>query len=123
MNMKGNIGFDFLGFTIRQFPLGKNQSGKKTNGKTLGFKTLIIPSKEKVKTHNLKIGQTIHKHKSSPQATLIKELNPIIRGWTNYYATVVSKEIFSICDNIVYQQLRRWAYRRHPKQKQPLDCR
>jgi RNA-directed DNA polymerase len=33
-------GFDFLGFEIRQYPVGKHHSGKQ-NGKRLGFKTLI----------------------------------------------------------------------------------
>ncbi len=46
---------------------------------------------------------------------MIKELNPIIRGWSNYYATQCSKETFSYCDHILYQQLKRWAERRHPK--------
>jgi RNA-directed DNA polymerase len=88
----GNIGFDFLGFTIRQFPVGKYQTGKSTNGSPLGFKTLIKPSKKKVKAQIEKLGKVVRKHKSSPQAALIKELNPIIKGWANYYATVCSKE-------------------------------
>jgi len=111
---EGNVGFNFLGFTVRQFPVGKNNSGK-CNGNLLGFKTLIKPSDEKVKAHNKKINLIIRKHKSSPQITLIKELNPIIRGWSNYYATVVSKETFSSCDATNYAQLKRWAERRHPK--------
>ncbi|MDJ0567971.1 MAG: hypothetical protein QNJ53_02885 [Pleurocapsa sp. MO_192.B19] len=42
-------GFDFLGFNIRQFPVGKYQSGKDNHGRKLGFKTLIRPSEESVK--------------------------------------------------------------------------
>jgi RNA-directed DNA polymerase len=111
---QGNVGFDFLGFTIRQFPVGKNQSGKNPKGRKLGFKTLIKPSNKKIKVHIKRMNQVISQHKSSPQIGLIKELNPIIKGWSNYYATVVSKETFSSCDNITYNQLRRWANRRHP---------
>ncbi len=33
-------GFDFLGFQVRQYPVGKDHSGKH-NGKRLGFKTII----------------------------------------------------------------------------------
>ena len=47
----GNIGFDFLGFTFRQFPAGKHHSAKSTNGKLLGIKTIIKPSKDKIKAH------------------------------------------------------------------------
>ena len=112
---EGNTGFDFLGFTIRQFPVGKHHSGKIKGGKRLGFKTIIKPSKEKTKAHIENIGKVIDKHKSSPQICLIKELNPIIRGWANFYRTVCSKEIFSYCDYILYQQLKRWTQRRHPK--------
>ncbi|MGK7933665.1 MAG: group II intron reverse transcriptase/maturase, partial [Microcystaceae cyanobacterium] len=111
---KGNVGFDFLGFTVRQFSVGKHHSGKGTNKKILGFKTIIKPSKEKIKAHIEKLGKVIDKHKSSPQIALINELNPIIRGWSNYYRAVCSKKIFSYCDHILYQQLKRWAERRHP---------
>jgi RNA-directed DNA polymerase len=112
---EGNIGFDFLGFNIRQYPVGKRQSGKSTNGNQLGFKTIIKPSKSKIKAHLKKVGDIIRKHKASSQMTMIKELNPIIRGWSNYYSTVCSKETFNYCDHIIYQQLKRWGTRRHPK--------
>ncbi|MBR8828682.1 MAG: HNH endonuclease, partial [Gomphosphaeria aponina SAG 52.96 = DSM 107014] len=87
---------------------------KSTQGELLGFKTIITPSKEKVKTHIKKVGEVIDKHNCTPQEALIKQLNPIIRGWSNYYSTVVSKETYSECDNIIYSQLKRWGERRHP---------
>ena len=108
----GNTGFDFLGFNIRQYPIGKHHSGK-CNGNILGFKTITKPSKDKIKAHIKKLGEVIDKHKASPQIALIRELNPIIRGWANYYRTVCSKEIYSYCDFKLYQQLKRWAERRH----------
>jgi RNA-directed DNA polymerase len=111
---EGNIGFDFLGFNIRQYDVGQTHSGNKTNGVSLGFKTIIKPSSEKIKTHIKRIGDVIRKHKTSPQIALIRELNPIIRGWAKYYSTVCSKEVYSKCDSMVYQQLKRWAERRHP---------
>jgi RNA-directed DNA polymerase len=111
----GNVGFDFLGFTIRQFPVGKCNSGKLTNGDLLGFKTIIKPSDSKIKKHLEKTGEIIKGHKSAPQEALISRLNPIIRGWSNYYSTVCSKEEYSYCDSIMYQQIKRWAERRHPR--------
>jgi RNA-directed DNA polymerase len=112
---EGNIGFDFLGFNIRQYPVGKRHSGKSSNRNQLGFKTIIEPSKDKVKAHLKKIGDVIRNHKSAPQEALIKELNPIIRGWSNYYSSVCSKKTYAKCDHIIYQQLKRWGERRHPK--------
>jgi RNA-directed DNA polymerase len=107
-------GFDFLGFNIRQYKVGKHQSGKNTNGKKLGFKTIIKPSKEKVKRHYQKIADTCDTYKNAKQEVLISKLTPIIRGWSNYYKTVVSKETFSKLTSLTYSRLARWGYRRHP---------
>jgi RNA-directed DNA polymerase len=107
-------GFDFLGFTIRQFKVGKYQSGENAQRKKLGFKTIIKPSAKKIKTHLEKIAEIIDAHKAASQAALISHLNPIIRGWSNYYSTVCSKEIYSKLDFLMYQKLRRWANLRHP---------
>ncbi|MBR8826925.1 MAG: group II intron reverse transcriptase/maturase, partial [Gomphosphaeria aponina SAG 52.96 = DSM 107014] len=63
---EGKTGFDFLGFTVRQFPVGKTHSKQ-------GFKTIITPSKEKIKTHIKKIGEVIDKHKCAPQEALIRQ--------------------------------------------------
>ncbi|WP_375340552.1 group II intron reverse transcriptase/maturase [Okeania sp. SIO3I5] len=106
---RGETGFEFLGFHVQQHKVGNYRSASNTNGKTLGFKTLITPSKSKVKSHLRHIGDVIDTHKTASQAALISKLNPIIRGWSNYYSTVVSKETFSKLDNLVYEKLRAWA--------------
>lgn len=108
-------GFDFLGFNIRQYPKGKYHTGKNTKGEKLGFKTIITPSREKVKAHYDHLAHVIDAYKAAPQAALIKQLNPIIRGWANYYATVISKEIYASLDDLVYRKLTSWAKFRHPK--------
>src|SRR5262249_32629151 len=41
-------------------------------------------------------------------------LNPLIRGWANYYRHGTSKRTFERLDYDVYWQLWRWAKRRHP---------
>src|ERR671933_883242 len=101
---EGNVGFNFLGFTIRQFEVGKYVSKQ-------GFKTIITPSKEAVRSHTLKVGSIIEQHKSAPKRALIAKLNPVITGWSNYQRGQCSKETFSKCDYITYQQLRGWASR------------
>ena len=103
-------GFDFLGFTIRQFPVGKHHNGRLGTG----YKTIVKPSEEKVKLHYQKIADTITALNSTKQSDLISILNPIIRGWCNYYASVCSKEIFSDLKDMVQKRLFRWAKRRHP---------
>ncbi len=112
---KGQVGFDFLGWHIRQYPVGKNRSGKVgSTGKLLGFKTLIRPNQEAIKRHMSVTHEVIKRNRNAPQGKLIKELNPIIKGWTNYHRTVASKETFSTCGHRLYLQLASWANRRHP---------
>jgi len=112
---EGNTpGFNFLGFNIRQFPVGKYQSGK-NNGKLLGFKTIITPSQEKQKIHYEQVANIIYAHRTATQEALIGKLNPIIRGWANYYSTVVSKDAYEYQDHLIFCKLKAWAKRRHPK--------
>ena len=112
---QGQVGFDFLGFTIRQFPAGKTQTGLTTWGKPLGHKTFIMPSKAAVQRHLQEIGRIIRTYRTVPQEALIAKLNPVIRGWTNYYRSQShSYRAFRQCDYVLYMQLRRWARRRHP---------
>ncbi|WP_353933351.1 group II intron reverse transcriptase/maturase (plasmid) [Okeanomitos corallinicola TIOX110] len=115
LNEHGNEqpGFDFLGFNVRHFPVGQHHTGKNTYGKPLGFKTIITPSKAKQKEHYEAIAEIIEAHKGANQATLIKLLNPVISGWSNYYSTVVSKEAFSHQDYLIFQKLVAWARHRH----------
>jgi RNA-directed DNA polymerase len=106
-------GFDFLGCTIQQYPVGKNHSGKQSNGDLLGFKTIIKPSKEAIARHLQEIAERCKQLRAVSQERLIKVLNPIIGGWSNYYRTVVSKEIFADCDHQVYELTQRWAKHKH----------
>ncbi|NEP00514.1 MAG: group II intron reverse transcriptase/maturase [Symploca sp. SIO2E9] len=100
-------GFDFLGFTIKQYKVGKYQAKQ-------GFKTIITPSKKSVKVHYERLAEVIESHKGAPQKALISQLNPMIRGWANYHSTACSSETFSDLGNLLWNKLQRWGYRRHP---------
>lgn len=115
----GIAGFDFLGHNLRQFPAGKYRSDRNGHEKTLGFITLITPSNKACQEHQKQIGNIIRKHRSSSQVELIKDLNPVIRGWTSYYANSDAQGVgdFSKQDYLTYQKLRRWAKRRCGKVK------
>jgi hypothetical protein len=77
---EGNVGFDFLGYTIRQFPQGKHQCGKSQKGTPLCFKPLIKPSKTKVQSHLQALGKIIHTLQAASQEELVEALNPKIQG-------------------------------------------
>lgn len=105
-------GFNFLGFNIRQFPVGKYNSGK-VKDKILGFKTIITPSKDSQKRHYRKVAEVIDKSRGLNQVTLINKLNPIIRGWCNYFSTVVSQKVFERLWHLVVWKLLKWGRHRH----------
>ena len=112
-------GFDFLGFNIRQYRVGAYRAAtigrKGMEALNLGFTTIIKPSNDAIKRHLDKVGQVIDKHHNAPQEALISRLNPVIRGWCNYYASVVSKETFSKCEHLTFRKLLAWAKRRCTK--------
>jgi RNA-directed DNA polymerase len=87
----GNVGFDFLGCSIRQYRVGKTHSKR-------GYKTFIKPSKAAQVRHGQRLKEIIKTRRSATQAQLIAHLNPVIRGWSNYYSTVCSKAVFSAMD-------------------------
>jgi RNA-directed DNA polymerase len=89
---EGKPGFDFLGFHLRQFPVGKTKTGTNGHGKPLGFKTIIKPSKAAIKRHVQKLRGTVRSYKHMDQKRLIRGLNPVIVGWTGYYRTGVARD-------------------------------
>jgi len=94
-----NNGFDFLGWTFRKF-----------NGKLI-----VKPSKSSIKSLIRKCSTIILKEgKASTQADLIRRLNQVIRGWTNYHKHVVASKAFSYVNNTLYLLLQKWAQHRHP---------
>ena len=92
-------GFDFLGWTFRKFK----------------GKLIVKPSKSSIKTMIKKCSTIILKEgKASTQSDLIRRLNQVIRGWSNYHKHVVASHAFSYVNNTLYHLLHHWAKHRHP---------
>lgn len=91
-------GFHFLGFSIRHYK----------------GKCLCKPQKEKVLTFLQNIRNWLKHNASISPAAVIHHLNPILRGWGNYYKHGVSKEVFSYVDSQIWRAIWRWCRRRHP---------
>ncbi len=102
---EGRVGFDFLGFHIRQYPVGRLHSRR-------GYKTLIKPSKKAQQRHLRELKAVVRQHRGSNQTALIAALNPKIRGWARYYRTCSAKRVFARMDSQLHWKLRRWAKRR-----------
>lgn len=99
-------GFDFLGFNVRQYPAPKTAKS--------GWKLLIKPSDNAVKKLKRKVKELWLRQQGQNVVSILKLLNPIIRGWSNYYRTVVSKATFNRLDSWMYERSYRYARRMHP---------
>ena len=97
-------GFNFLGFNVRQYPV--------TTSRTK-WKLLIKPSKDAVKDFKYRMKQEWKGLVGKNVEAVVKKLNPILRGWGNYYKTVVSKETFESLDHWMYRKEHRWIKRSH----------
>jgi RNA-directed DNA polymerase len=93
-----DTGFDFLGWNFRKYD----------------GRLFIKPSKKNVKAFVRKVRQIIKGAKQAKQESLIRKLNPVIRGWANYHRQAVAKETFSRVDMEIWKTLWRWSCRRHP---------
>ena len=91
-------GFDFLGWNFRKYK----------------GKLLIKPSQKSIKSITQKLKTIVSKAKSWTQDELIKTLNPIIRGWTNYHRHIVAKDTFRKLDAYLWEITWQWGKRRHP---------
>ena len=86
-------GFDFLGFNVRRY----------------GTKPLIKPSKKAIGRIRERLRDELRSLRGTNAQTVIKRLNPIIRGWANYYRTQVSAEVFGKLDHYLWQLTYKWA--------------
>lgn len=102
-------GFDFLGFTIRQWP-AKYKCGNLGNN----INTLIIPSQKSCQNHLNKLALIIRGSKVLPQQVLLRKLNPVILGWTYYFgkSDACTVHLLSKLDFLLYLKLRKWAKRK-----------
>ena len=91
-------GFDFLGFNVRRYQ----------------GKLLIKPSKAAIRRIRERLAAEMRALRGANVVAVIRRLNPIIRGWSAYYRTVVSSEAFAKLDAYLWTLTFKWACRSHP---------
>src|SRR3989454_1968439 len=91
-------GFNFLGQNVRKY----------------GNKRVIKPAKDGTKALVQKVRECIKRCIGQTAETLIRKLNPILRGWANYHRYICSAKTFWTAGRIIQHQLLRWARRTHP---------
>lgn len=106
-------GFEFLGFRFfkRKFDHRKVWVKKKHVGT---HSIIVLPTKANVKDFNLKLKNIMKSIRKATQ--LILKLNPILRGWANYYRiTHTSANFVRKFEHVVWKKLMRWLKRTYPK--------
>jgi RNA-directed DNA polymerase len=98
-------GFDFLGFNIRHYPA--------PNTARSGYKLLIKPSKESVQKFKDRLRREWMALKGHNVMAVLKRLNPILRGWTNYFRIGVSKHTFESLDHWMFNRCVRYVRSTH----------
>ncbi|NWF65967.1 MAG: hypothetical protein HXX81_00695 [Campylobacterales bacterium] len=78
---------------------------------------IVKPTKDGIKSFKSKIKQMFKKYNSSPLSLLILKLNPLLRGWANYYRFVNSKVIFGKIDEFIWRKSLNWMKRVHQRRK------
>ena len=119
--VQGNSpGLTFLGFYICQLKAGVGQTawiGNQYGRSQLGFYLQKIPDKSRVQRHIDRLRDIVKSYETKSQTALIQKINPIIRGWANYYVFSDNMRAFAKVDKVMVYRLLKWGYNKHPTKK------
>jgi RNA-directed DNA polymerase len=96
VDLKKGESFSFLGFQIRRV---RGQSGK--------WFPLCRPLLKKRTELLRRLKEIFRAHRSQPVGRVIEEINPILRGWVNYFAHGHASQALSYIKNWVEKKVRR----------------
>jgi len=92
--------FGFLGF---EFRLIRSRQGK--------WRTQLVPKMKKRTALLSKLKPIFQRYRSQPVGRVIEEINPVLRGWVNYFAVGHSSRCFSFIKQWVEKKVRRHLMR------------
>lgn len=97
-------GFDFLGWHIqrRAWP---GRAGKRA--------VYTYPSKKALASIVAKVRSLTRRAKHRTLADLLRRLNPVLRGWCNYFRHGVSSRTFNYVDHFALWRIIGWLRKRH----------
>jgi RNA-directed DNA polymerase len=96
-------GFDFLGFTVRR------HAGK----------LITRPSKAAIKRVKHRLAAEMRALRGGNAAAVLAKINPIVRGWANYYRGAASSRTFAALDRYLWQLTYKWACYSHANKPKP----
>jgi RNA-directed DNA polymerase len=96
-------GFDFLGFTVRRY----------------AGKLITRPSKAAIKRVKYRLAVEMRALRGGNTAAVLAKINPIVRGWANYYRGAASSRTFAALDRYLWQLTYKWACYSHANKPKP----
>ena len=97
-------GFDFLGWHIQR----RRMRGR--NGKQAVY---TYPSKKALASVMDKVRSLTRRAQHRTLADLLRRINPVLRGWCNYFRHGVSARTFSYLDHFAFWRVFGWLRKRH----------
>jgi len=97
-------GFDFLGWRIQR-RRWRGRAGKRA--------VYTYPSKKALASVMDKIRSLTRRRLHRTLADLLRRLNPVLRGWCNYFYHGVSARTFSYVDHFAFWRIVGWLRKRH----------
>lgn len=102
-------GFKFLGWHVSV----RNRDPRRNSRAKSSTFCMMKPTPENIKKVKLMVSREFDAGR--PIDSIVRTINPKLRGWTNYFRTSYhSQEIFQNLQNHVFQTWKRWAKKRYP---------
>ncbi|HWC11118.1 MAG TPA: group II intron reverse transcriptase/maturase [Acidimicrobiales bacterium] len=98
-------GFDFLGWRIQR---------QRKRGAVKRY-TYTFPSKDSLARVKAKVRTLTRGGTNVPLKVLLYRLNPVLRGWTNYFRPGSSSQTFGYLGHISWWRVVLWLRRKHPR--------
>ena len=97
-------GFDFLGWRIQR-RAWRGRAGK--------WAVYTYPSKKSLASIKDKVRRLTRRRLHRRLADLLRRLNPVLRGWCNYFRHGVSSRTFGYVDHFAFWRIVGWLKKRH----------
>jgi RNA-directed DNA polymerase len=98
-------GFDFLGWRIQRHQ-------KRGTAKSYVY---TYPSKKALRAVTDKVRRLSRQSTNLTLPVLLHTINPVLRGWTNYYRPGVSSATFRYLSSFAWRRVFGWIWRKHRK--------
>jgi RNA-directed DNA polymerase len=105
-------GIDFLGWRIKRQRPG-------SDGRRYVY---IYPSKRSLMAVKAKATEITRSGYNQTLAQLLHRLNPVLRGWCDYFRCGVSSQTFAHLDVFVWRQVMCWLRRKYPTRNPDAGC-